>query len=123
MKKFNLFLLLPLMIGMSACQSKLKVDDVIESVLEGERSYVSMKLLESPPIADNITVDSLRLLVKSEPMSGYLYTTWYDGQKSFSIIVKVTNIRNSKEHKDDIVWNSDWSTATCDYLEKLIDSY
>ena len=122
MKKFYLFLLLTLMIGMNACQSKLKVDDVIETVLEGERNYLPMKLQNSPAV-DNITVDSLRLLVKSEPMSGYLYTTWYYGQKSFSIIVKVTNIRNSKEHKDDIVWNSDWSTATCDYLEKLIDSY
>ena len=122
MKKFYLFLLLTLMIGMNACQSKLKVDDVIETVLEGERNYLPMKLQNSPAV-DNITVDSLRLLVKSEPMSGYLYTTWYDGQKSFSIIVKVTNIRNSKERKDDIVWNSDWSTATCDYLEKLIDSY
>ena len=122
MKKFYLFLLLTLMIGMNACQSKLKVDDVIETVLEGERNYLPMKLQNSPAV-DNITVDSLRLLVKSEPMSGYLYTTWYYSQKSFSIIVKVTNIRNSKEHKDDIVWNSDWSTATCDYLEKLIDSY
>ena len=122
MKKFYLFLLLTLMIGMNACQSKLKVDDVIETVLEGERNYLPMKLQNSPAV-DNITVDSLRLLVKSEPMSGYLYTTWYYGQKSFSIIVKVTNIRNSKERKDDIVWNSDWATATCDYLEKLIDSY
>ena len=122
MKKFYLFLLLPLMIGMSACQSKLTADDVIESVLDGERDRLPM-ILQNLPSVDNITVDSLHILVDSEPMSGYLYTTWYDGQKSFSIIVKVTNIRNSKEHKDDIVWNSDWSTATCDYLEKLIDSY
>ena len=122
MKKFYLFLLLPLMIGMSACQSKLTADDVIESVLDGERDRLPM-ILQNLPSVDNITVDSLHILVDSEPMSGYLYTTWYDGQKSFSIIVKVTNIRNSKVHKDDIVWNSDWSTATCDYLEKLIDSY
>ena len=103
---------------MSACQSKLKVDDVIESVLEGERSYVSMKLLESPPIADNITVDSLRLLVESEPMSGYLYTTWYDGQKSFSIIVQVIDIKKSEEHKDYIEWKSDWGSAKDTYLQK-----
>ena len=122
MKKFYLFLLLPLMIGMSACQSKLTADDVIESVLDGERDRLPM-ILQNLPSVDNITVDSLHILVDSEPMSGYLYTTWYDGQKSFSIIVKVTNIRNSKVHKDDIVWNSDWATATCDYLEKLIDSY
>ena len=110
------------MIGMSACQSKLKVDDVIVSVLDAERNHLPMKL-QNLPMVDNITVDSLRILVDSEPMSGYLYTTWYDGQKSFSIIVQVTNIRNSKERKDDIVWNSDWATATCYYLEKLIDSY
>ena len=117
MKKFYLFLLLSLMIGMSACQSKLKVEDVIETVVEGERNHLPMKL-QNLPIVDNITVDSLRILVDSEPMSGYLYTTWYDGQKSFSIIVQVTNIRNSKEHKDYIEWNSDWSSAAQAYLQK-----
>ena len=122
MKKFYLFLLLPLMIGMSACQSKLTADDVIESVLDGERDRLPM-ILQNLPSVDNITVDSLRLLVESEPMSGYLYTTWYDGQKSFSIIVQVTNIRNSKEHKDYIEWNSDWASAAQAYLQKQLYSY
>ena len=122
MKKFYLFLLLSLMIGRSACQSKLKVEDVIETVVEGERNHLPMKL-QNLPIVDNITVDSLRILVDSEPMSGYLYTTWYDGQKSFSIIVQVTNIRNSKEHKDYIEWNSDWASAAQAYLQKQLYSY
>ena len=122
MKKFYLFLLLPLMIGMSACQSKLTADEVKELVMEGERDRLPM-ILQNLPSVDNITVDSLRLLVESEPMSGYLYTTWYYGQKSFSIIVKVTNIRNSKEHKDYIEWNSDWASAAQAYLQKQLYSY
>ena len=117
MKKFYLFLLLPLIIGMSACQPKMKVDDVIESVLDAERNHLPMKL-QNLPIVDNITVDSLRILVDSEPMSGYLYTTWYDGQKSFSIIVQVIDIKKSEEHKDYIEWKSDWGSAKDTYLQK-----
>ena len=117
MKKFYLFLLLPLMIGMSACQSKLTADDVIESVLDGERDRLPM-ILQNLPSVDNITVDSLRLLVESEPMSGYLYTTWYDGQKSFSIIVQVIDIKKSEEHKDYIEWKSDWGSAKDTYIQK-----
>ena len=117
MKKFYLFLLLPLMIGMSACQSKLTADDVIESVLDGERDRLPM-ILQNLPSVDNITVDSLHILVDSEPMSGYLYTTWYDGQKSFSIIVQVIDIKKSEEHKDYIEWKSDWGSAKDTYLQK-----
>ena len=117
MKKFYLFLLLPLMIGMSACQSKLTADDVIESVLDGERDRLPM-ILQNLPSVDNITVDSLHILVDSEPMSGYLYTTWYDGQKSFSIIVQVLDIKKSEEHKDYIEWKSDWGSAKDTYLQK-----
>ena len=117
MKKFYLFLLLSLMIGMSACQSKLTADDVIESVLDGERDRLPM-ILQNLPSVDNITVDSLHILVDSEPMSGYLYTTWYDGQKSFSIIVQVIDIKKSEEHKDYIEWKSDWGSAKDTYLQK-----
>lgn len=117
MKKFYLFLLLPLMIGMSACQSKLTADDVIESVLDGERDRLPM-ILQNLPSVDNITVDSLHILVDSEPMSGYLYTTWYDGQKSFSIIVQVIDIKKSEEHKDYIEWKSDWGSAKDTYIQK-----
>ena len=117
MKKFYLFLLLPLMIGMSACQSKLTADDVIESVLDGERDRLPM-ILQNLPSVDNITVDSLHILVDSEPMSGYLYTTWYDGQKSFSIIVQVIDIKKSEEHKDYNEWKSDWGSAKDTYLQK-----
>lgn len=122
MKKLYLLLLLPLMIGMSACQPKLNADDVIDSVLEGERNHLPMKLQKLPSV-DNITIDSLRIMVDSEPMSGYLYTTWYDGKKSFSIIVEVTDIRNSVEHKGYIEWKSDWSSAASAYLQKKIFSY
>lgn len=117
MKKIYLFLLLPLMIGMSACQSKLTADDVIESVLDGERDRLPM-ILQNLPSVDNITVDSLHILVDSEPMSGYLYTTWYDGQKSFSIIVQVIDIKKSEEHKDYIEWKSDWGSAKDTYIQK-----
>ena len=117
MKKFYLFLLLPLVIGMSACQSKLTADDVIESVLDGERDRLPM-ILQNLPSVDNITVDSLHILVDSEPMSGYLYTTWYDGQKSFSIIVQVIDIKKSEEHKDYIEWKSDWGSAKDTYIQK-----
>ena len=117
MKKFYLFLLLPLMIGMSACQSKLTADDVIESVLDGERDRLPM-ILQNLPSVDNITVDRLHILVDSEPMSGYLYTTWYDGQKSFSIIVQVIDIKKSEEHKDYIEWKSDWGSAKDTYIQK-----
>lgn len=117
MKKNYLFLLLPLMIGMSACQSKLTADDVIESVLDGERDRLPM-ILQNLPSVDNITVDSLHILVDSEPMSGYLYTTWYDGQKSFSIIVQVIDIKKSEEHKDYIEWKSDWGSAKDTYIQK-----
>ena len=117
MKKFYLFLLLPLMIGMSACQSKLTADDVIESVLDGERDRLPM-ILQNLPSVDNITVDSLHILVDSEPMSGSLYTTWYDGQKSFSIIVQVIDIKKSEEHKDYIEWKSDWGSAKDTYIQK-----
>lgn len=110
-------MLLPLMIGMSACQSKLTADDVIESVLDGERDRLPM-ILQNLPSVDNITVDSLHILVDSEPMSGYLYTTWYDGQKSFSIIVQVIDIKKSEEHKDYIEWKSDWGSAKDTYIQK-----
>ena len=117
MKKFYLFLLLPLMIGMSACQSKLAADEVKELVMEGERDRLPM-ILQNLPSVDNITVDSLHILVDSEPMSGYLYTTWYDGQKSFSIIVQVIDIKKSEEHKDYIEWKSDWGSAKDTYIQK-----
>ena len=117
MKKFYLFLLLPLMIGMSACQSKLTAEEVKELVMEGERDRLPM-ILQNLPSVDNITVDSLHILVDSEPMSGYLYTTWYDGQKSFSIIVQVIDIKKSEEHKDYIEWKSDWGSAKDTYIQK-----
>ena len=117
MKKFYLFLLLPLMIGMSACQSKLTADEVKELVMEGERDRLPM-ILQNLPSVDNITMDSLHILVDSEPMSGYLYTTWYDGQKSFSIIVQVIDIKKSEEHKDYIEWKSDWGSAKDTYIQK-----
>ena len=117
MKKNYLFLLIPLMIGMSACKSSLNPDDAKAAVMSGERNHLPM-LIQQLSIVDEITIDSMQILVDSEPMSGYLYTTWTKGKRSTPIIIEVDDIQQSAEHKGYIEWRADWENARKAYLKK-----
>lgn len=69
---------------------------------------------------DEMSIDSMRLVVFDEPMSGYLYTTWTSKGKAVPIIVAVNEICRSKEHKGYIQWNTEWESAAKAYMMNLL---
>ena len=109
MKKSLFLLLLPLLIGFCSC-NRLTPEDAKESVIAGVKDQVPL-LVQQLFFVDDISVDSMRIIVNQESMSGYLYTTWTTKDNTSPVIVNVTDIHRSKESKGYIEWTADWESA------------
>lgn len=114
MKKTLLFLLLAILIGFCSCK-RLAPEEAQETVIAGVKDQVPM-LVQQLFFVDDISIDSMRIVVDQEPMSGYLYTTWTSKGISSPIIVNVSDIKRSKEAKGYIEWMADWESAGKAYL-------
>ena len=121
MKRLFLLLTLPIFIGFASCTQKYSADEVTELVMAGEIERLPL-LKQEMLVVDDITIDSMCLLIDDEPMSGYLYTTWIADNDSTPIIVEVDKIRRSLEHKGYIEWKSDWNKARIAYAQNLLSS-
>lgn len=124
MKRLFLFLLPVMILGLTACDNKLTAEQAEAAVLQGERDRVPM-LLQTIPIIDDLTIDSIRLMVTEEPMQGYLYTTWISigtnkKRTEIPIIVQVDSIRQDATRKDYIQWQSSWDNAAKSYVMKIL---
>ncbi len=113
MKKLYM-LLIPILFGLASC-NKLTVEQAEAVIMNSETERLPL-ILQSLPMIDDITVDSIRLTITDEPMQGYLYTTWVDGSKRTPIIIQVTNVHNSKERSGYVEWQTDWESAAQAYL-------
>lgn len=116
MKKLLFLLLLPILMGFCSC-SRLNPEEVKETVIHGVQDQVPL-IVQQLFFVDDISVDSMRIIVDQEPMSGYLYTTWTTKGISTPIIVNVTEIHRSKEAKGYIEWMADWESAGKAFLMK-----
>lgn len=114
MKKTLFLLLLPVLMGFCSC-SRLTPEQAKEAVTHGVQDQVPL-LVQQLYFIDDIKVDSMRIIVAQEPMSGYLYTTWTTKGISTPIIVDVTDIHRSKEAKGYIEWTADWESAGKAYV-------
>ena len=114
MKRTILFLLLPILMGFYSC-GRLEPEDAKETVIRGIQDQMPL-IVQQLYFVDNITVDSMHIIVDQEPMSGYLYTTWIAKGVSTPIIVNVTDIHKSKTAKGYIEWTADWESAGKAYM-------
>lgn len=120
MKKNTLLLLLTILFFCGSC-NRITPEKAIEAVVTGEKDRLPL-LEQQLFFIDKISIDSMRLVVIDEPMSGYLYTTWTSKGKAVPIIVAVSEISRSKEHKGYIEWNTDWESAANAYMMNLLGS-
>ena len=90
-------------------------EEAKETVIAGVKDQVPM-LVQQFFFVDDISIDSMRIVVDQEPMSGYLYTTWTSKGISSPIIVNVSDIKRSKEAKGYIEWMADWESAGKAYM-------
>lgn len=129
MKKY-LFLLSALCV-MVSCSSKLDPEEAKQIVLNGERNNLPLVIQTVSTMGvDDITIDSLVLLVKDEPMSGLLYTTWTSSRKNYytgrtkveetPMVIKVDSIISSPTRKGYAQWQSDWQSAFQTYIAKRL---
>lgn len=105
-----------------SCEKQVLTEEEAQrAVIDGERDHLPL-ILQKMSDVESITIDSLRIHVKDEPMSGFLYTTWEYTPTSFlalhrgkkrikNIIVSVDSIRQSKTHEGYIEWQSNWKDA------------
>lgn len=105
-----------------SCEKQVLTEEEAQrAVIDGERDHLPL-ILQKMSDVESITIDSLRIRVKDEPMSGFLYTTWEYTPTSFlalhrgkkrikNIIVSVDSIRQSKTHEGYIEWQSNWKDA------------
>lgn len=105
-----------------SCEKQVLTEEEAQrAVIDGERDHLPL-ILQKMSDVESITIDSLRIHVKDEPMSGFLYTTWEYTPSSFlalhrgkkrikNIIVSVDSIRQSKTHEGYIEWQSNWKDA------------
>ena len=114
MKKIFIILLLPVLFACISC-NKLTSEDVEAAVMAGETEKIPL-IKQHLYFLDDITVDSIHIIVDQEPMSGYLYTTWVSDGKAEPIIVPVSDIHKSKKNKGYIEWTADWESTTKSYL-------
>lgn len=115
-------MLCAVILGLTSClQYVLTKEEAQSAVLNGEQKRLPL-VLQSMSDVESITIDSMRIHVKDEPMSGFLYTTWtynfivsYYPQKvekrEKSIIVPVNDIRQSRSHDGYVEWKSSWDEA------------
>lgn len=114
MKRIIFLLLLPILIGLCSC-NRLTLEEAEETIIFGVKDQVPL-LVQQLFFVDDISVDSMRIIVDQEPMSGYLYTIWTTKDNTRPVIVNVTDIRRSKEAKGYIEWTADWESAAKAYL-------
>lgn len=115
----KLFLLLiPVLLGLTSC-NKLTAEQAESAVMQGEIDRLPL-VLQTIPFVDDITIDSIRLDIKDEPMHGFLFTTWKYKRKSTPIIVEVDSIHSSADRKGYIEWQSHWDNAARSYVMKSI---
>lgn len=82
MKKYIFFL--SVFFVLASCSSKLKPEDAQQIVLNGERENLPLMIQTMSTMGvDDITIDSLVLIVRDEPMSGLLYTTWTSSRENY----------------------------------------
>lgn len=125
MKKIFYFTIaLVSLFALQSCQTPLTPEDASRVVLEGERERVPLYIQEFE--LKDLTIDSLRILIPVEPMSGLMYTTWtyehtlsyYENHKrkekktikTQPLIIQVTNIERSKDGRL-IQWISNWNSV------------
>jgi hypothetical protein len=142
MKKLFL-LIIPMLMGLMACSNKLTVEQAEASVVQGENDNLPL-LVQKLSNVESIVIDSIYIRIVDEPMSGYLYTTWkyvvkktirptvnemmrgiyesreVEEEREKQVIVEVSDIQQSKEHKGYIEWQTGWSDA---YRVILNDMY
>lgn len=114
MKRVFYLLLLPIVMGLCSCNS-LAPEEAKEAVVAGVKDQVPL-LVQQLFVVDDITIDSMRIVVDQEPMSGYLYTTWIANGNTCPVIVNVTDIQRSKKAKGYIEWTADWESAAKAYV-------
>ena len=122
------------MLGLTACGNKLTVEQAEAAVLQGENDNLPLMIQKLSDV-ESIVIDSIHIRIVDEPMSGYLYTTWkymvrktihptvnemmrgiYESRtveelREKQVIVEVSDIRQSKEHKGYIEWQTGWADA------------
>lgn len=113
------FLLAVTALALTACNNKLTQEQAKKAVMQGETDRLPI-MLQSLTFVDDITIDSLQLLVTDEPMQGMLYTTWKRGKKTQTIIVQVDSIRTDINRKNYIQWESNWEDAARAYFMKSL---
>ena len=130
----KLFLLLAAALALTACNNKLTVEEVEAAVVQGENEQLPL-LVQKMSDVESVVIDSIHIRITDEPMSGYLYTTWkyvvkktiyptademmqgiyesreVEEQREKQVIVEVSNIRQSKERKGYIEWQTGWTDA------------
>lgn len=122
-KRFFYYLVLStILFSVVSCNKQVLTEEEAQrAVIEGEREHLPL-ILQKMSDVESITIDSFRIHVKDEPMSGFLYTTWEYTPTSFlalhrgkkrikNIIVSVDSIRQSKTHEGYIEWQSNWKDA------------
>lgn len=114
MKRVLYLLSLPIVMGLCSCNG-LAPEEAKEAVVAGVKDQVPL-LVQQLFVVDDITIDSMRIVVDQEPMSGYLYTTWIANDNTCPVIVNVTDIQRSKKAKGYIEWTADWESAAKAYV-------
>lgn len=76
-KRFFYYLVLStILFSVVSCDKQVLTEEEAQrAVIEGEREHLPL-ILQKMSNVDSITIDSLHIHVKKEPMSGFLYTTW-----------------------------------------------
>jgi len=112
MKRTIFLTLTPLLFLLCGC-NKLTPEIAKQSVIKGENerlTFVKQQLL----VVEDITIDSMHIIINKEPMSGYLYTTWTskkNNKERFPIIINVSNIQRNSKNNDLVEWSTDWMSA------------
>lgn len=107
------------MMSLTACGNKLTAEQAAEAVMQGETDRLPLVKQTLSFLVNDITIDSMRILIAEEPMHGHLYTTWISNgrnHKETPIIVIVDSIRYDETRKNFIVWETRWDDATKAYV-------
>ena len=127
-------IIVALLMCSTSCGHKLTTDEAINAVVSGEQDRLPL-LAQKMSDIESITIDSMRIRIEDEPMSGYLYTTWnyivkytkwatveemmsgnyypkeIEENREKQVIVSVDNIHQSADRKGYIEWETDWGSA------------
>ena len=127
-------IIVALLMCLTSCGHKLTTDEAINAIVLGEQDRLPL-LVQKMSDVESITIDSMRIRIEDEPMSGYLYTTWnyivkytkratveemmrgnyyhkeIEENREKQVIVSVDNIHQSTDRKGYIEWETDWESA------------